>query len=402
MPLLRKRFAFTILTLLIIVLIAGVAVFFAKGYRVSPSTGTIAGTGIMSVKSLPDQASVYLDGHLTSVTDGPINSLQPGDYGVKIVKEGYIPWEKKITVKEGLVTQVKATLFRAIPTFYPMTYSGAVSPLLSPDQLKMSYIVPNNSDPNPTTAKKSGVWVWQMPTNNNLGFAQGEQNRQIVVAGDRDYTQAAFRWSPDSTQLMVTFPNQTLLLETDRLNDPPRDITPTKSATVRTWDETESKNRLAKLQLIKDPVLRKTASDSASLKWNIEDSKILYQKPNSQTVTVADLTTDKSYELPASQSYQWLPTGDHLVMLEYDLKDQSKIRVAIDEATKSGQIAKTTFPVVKLSIIEYDGQNKSEIYVGNLDPETVIPWADSSRVVSISSLPTATASQPNLYGINLK
>jgi hypothetical protein len=98
MPILRKRFLFTLLTLLVIISIAGLAVFFAKGYRVSPSTGTIAGTGIISVKSIPDQASVYLDGHLTSVTDGPINSLQPGEYSVKIAKEGYIPWEKKITV----------------------------------------------------------------------------------------------------------------------------------------------------------------------------------------------------------------------------------------------------------------------------------------------------------------
>jgi hypothetical protein len=402
MPILRKRFLFTLLTLLVIISIAGLAVFFAKGYRVSPSTGTIAGTGIISVKSIPDQASVYLDGHLTSVTDGPINSLQPGEYSVKIAKEGYIPWEKKITVSEGLVTQVEATLFRAIPTFYPMTYSGAVSPILSPDQLKMAYIVPNNDDPNPTTAKKSGVWVWQMPTSNNLGFTQGEQNRQIVVAGDRDYTKAVFRWSPDSSQLMATFPNQTLLLEADRLNDPPRDITPTKAATIKTWDETESKNRLAKLQLITDPGLRNTASNSATLKWNVEDTKILYQKPNSESMTVTDLTTKKSYDLPAAQNYQWLPTGDHLIMLEYEPKDQAKIRQAVDEATRSGQIAKATFPVVKLSIIEFDGLNKSEIYVGNLDPETVIPWADSSRVVAISSLPTATASQPNLYGINLK
>lgn len=402
MPLLRKRFLFTILMLLVIGLIAGLAVFFAKGYRVSPSTGTIAGTGIMSVKSLPDQASVYLDGHLTSVTDGPINSLQPGSYGVKIVKEGYIPWEKKIEVREGLVTQVKATLFRSIPTFYPMTYSGAVNPLLSPDQLKMAYIVPNNGDPNPTTSKKSGVWVWHMPTSNNLGFSQGEQNRQVVVAGEVDYSQASFRWSPDSTQIMVTFTDRTLLLETDRLNDPPRDITPTKAATIQTWDETESKNRLAKLQLIKDPALRSIASDSASLKWNIDDTKIVYQKPNTANMSVADLLTNKIYDLPAAQSYQWLPTGEHLVMLEYDNQEEDKVRAAVNEATRSGQIAKATFPAVKISVLEYDGLNKSEIYFGNLDPETVYPWADGYRVVAISSLPTATASQPNLYGINLK
>lgn len=401
MPLLRKRFVFTVLTLLVIGAIAGLAVFFAKGYRVSPSTGTIAGTGILSVTSLPDQASVYLDGHLTSVTNGPINSLQPGTYDVRIVKEGYIPWEKKVIVREGLVSQVKATLFRAIPTFYPMTYSGAVNPILSPDNLKLAYIVPNNSDPNPTIAKKSGVWIWQMPTSGNLGFTQGEQNRQIVIAGGIDYSQAAFRWSPDSTQLMMTFPDRTLLIDIDRLNDPPRDITPTRISTVRTWDETESKNRLAKLQLIKDPVLRKTASDSAMVKWNAEDTKLFYQQENN-SYKVADLATNQSYDLPAAQSYQWLSTGEHLVMLEFDQQVEDQTRPVVDQATRSGQIAKSTFPAVKISVIEFDGANKSEIYFGNLDPETVFPWADASRVVAISSLPTATASQPNLYGINLK
>lgn len=402
MEILRKRFVFTLLTLFVIALIAAVAVLFAKGYRVSPKTGTIAGTGILTVTSLPDQASVYLDGHLTSVTNGPINSLQPGEYDVKIVKEGYIPWEKKIPVKEGLVTPVKATLFRAIPTFYPMTYSGALKPTMSPDNLKLAYVVPNNSDPNPSIAKKSGVWVWQMPTSNNLGFTQGDQNRQVAVAGSLDYTQATFRWSPDSSQIMVTFPNQTLLLETDRLNDPPRDITATVASTTKSWDETESKNRLAKLDLIKDPVLRKTASDSASLKWNIDDTQILYQKDQTSPYMVTDLVTTKTYPLPQAQSYTWLPTGEHLIMLEYDPKEKDKLDATVNEATKSGQEVKAQFPATKISIIESDGANKSEIYYGNLDPQTVFPWADSSRIVAISSLPTATASQPNLYGINLK
>jgi hypothetical protein len=119
-------------------------------------------------------------------------------------------------------------------------------------------------------------------------------------------------------------------------------------------------------------------------------------------MSVADLLTNKSYDLPPAQIYRWLPTGEHLIMIEYDRNEEDKVRAAVDEATRSGQIAKATFPAVKISILEFDGTNKSEIYFGNLDPETVYPWADSSRIVAISSLPTATASQPNLYGINLK
>src|SRR5581483_5211609 len=98
-----KRFIFTIVTLIIIIAIASVAVFLAKGYRFSPKTGSITGTGILSITSMPDQASVFLDGHLTTATNTNINSLIPKEYDVKITKEGFIDWEKKVQVKEGLV-----------------------------------------------------------------------------------------------------------------------------------------------------------------------------------------------------------------------------------------------------------------------------------------------------------
>lgn len=54
-----KRFIATLVTLLIIAVGAGGAVLLAKGYRLSAKTGTISGTGIISVTSIPDQASVY-------------------------------------------------------------------------------------------------------------------------------------------------------------------------------------------------------------------------------------------------------------------------------------------------------------------------------------------------------
>ena len=59
MVMVSKRFLLTVLILIIIAVGAGIAVFFTKGYTVSPSTGTILGTGIISVTSIPDQASVF-------------------------------------------------------------------------------------------------------------------------------------------------------------------------------------------------------------------------------------------------------------------------------------------------------------------------------------------------------
>src|SRR5687767_12557468 len=120
-----KRFLLTILILIIIALGAGVAVFFTKGYRVSPETGMITGTGIISVTSVPDQASIFLDERLIGATNDNIKSLPPKDYLVTIKKDGYIPWQKTVAVTQGLVTDIKATLFRSIPTIYPLTYTGA-------------------------------------------------------------------------------------------------------------------------------------------------------------------------------------------------------------------------------------------------------------------------------------
>jgi hypothetical protein len=110
-----KRFLFTILSLLVIAVAAGIAVFLAKGYTFSTKEGAIVGTGIVSITSQPEGASVYIDGHLTTATNATIDHLSPKEYDVKIIKDGFIPWEKKVEVKEGLVSDLKITLFPAIP-----------------------------------------------------------------------------------------------------------------------------------------------------------------------------------------------------------------------------------------------------------------------------------------------
>lgn len=384
----NKQVIFTVVTLVVIAVGALGAALIAKGYRLLPNQNStdqiIAGTGILSIASVPDQATVYLDGHLTTATNTNINSLQPRSYEVRITKEGFIPWQKKIEVKEGLVTQVKATLFRAIPSVYPLTYSGAQNALLSPDGQKVVYLVPEVKEGNVIERRKGGIWVWEM-SEKPISFARGGEPHQVALSTGIDLTQAQLEWSPDSSQILVNLPNQHLLLDANRLNDPPRDVTAVLTSTTGGWKTEQAAKDKAKLALIKDLELKKTASESAVLRWAPDETKLMYSKDGKVDFKVVDLEKGKTYDLPKADHYSWLPKSEHLLLIESSPKQKDD-----------------NFPSGKIAVVEFDGNNRSDIYFGNFDPSSVFVWPDNSRLVIVSSIATPTASEPNLFGINLK
>src|SRR3989338_2793534 len=263
-----KRFIITIVTLLVIAVVAGIVILLAKGYTFSPKEKRIVGTGIITVSSEPDAASVYIDGHLTTATNATVPSLPPKDYSVKVVKEGFIPWEKQVSVKEGLVTAIKITLFPAIPTIYPLTFTGVDNATLSPDGSKLAYIVPGST-------KKGGIWVWTQMRNQPISFVRSSEPHQVAQNTITDFSKATLKWSADSKQVLATTGGNNYLLDFDRLNSDPRDITPLLQATLKSWDEdTQNKNALRVLA-IKDINLRQIASGSANARWSPDETKFM-------------------------------------------------------------------------------------------------------------------------------
>lgn len=357
-----KKFLITIATLLIIGLAASLAIFLAKGYTFSSKEKRIVGTGILTVSSEPDSASVYLDGHLTTATNATIPSLSPKTYSVKIVKEGFIPWEKTVAVKEGLVTPVKVTLFPAIPTIYPLTFTGVANPLLSSDGGKLLYMV--------SSGKKAGVWVWGMGKNQPLSFARNSEPHQIASSVIVDFSKATFRWSPDSTQILATIGTTSYLLDSGKVNNEPQDITAVLQATLKAWDDDTKITEDAKINAIEDLNLRKIASSAAILRWSPDETKFMVEDERIYDTKEAD----KVFDLPKAKVHFWLPDSRHVILVE-------------DNA---------------ISLVDYDGSNKAVIFAGSFLDGFVFPWPDSSRLVIINSLPTPTASEPNFYGINLK
>lgn len=372
-----KRFVLTLATLIIIGGAALVAVFLTKGYSFSPESGRIVGTGIVSVTSLPDGASIYIDGHLTSATNTNISNLPPKNYKVKITKEGFIPWEKEVKVLEGLVTEVKATLFPALPTIYPLTWNGVENPILSSDGEKLAFAVPFLQDGH--SRQKGGIWVWTM-SNQPISLARGGQPQQIVFStGGLDFTKSKIRWSPDSKSILVTLQEggaegeanqRNYLLPIDKLTSASdlRDLTPNIAATLKDWDEEQKLKEKARLELIADAKVREIASSSAQIKWAPDEKKFLAE------AKVYDLEEGEEYVLPQALNYIWLPNSKHIVLVQ----------------------------VGKIAIAELDGGNVAEIYAGNFEGTNIFPWPDSSRLVILTSYATSTASKPNLFGINLK
>src|SRR3989344_812285 len=374
-----KKFVITIATLIIIAIAASVAIFLAKGYTFSAKEKRIVGTGIITISSEPDSASVFIDGHLTTATNATISSLPPKSYSVKVVREGFIPWEKQVSVQEGLVTPVKVTLFPAIPTIYPLTYNGVASPTLSPDGSKLAYVVPVSA------GKKAGVWVWTQTSNQPISFARSAEPHQITQNIIADFSKAFLRWSGDSKQVLATVGNNNYLLEADKLNSEPRDVTPILKATIQTWEEDSKSKNEARVLTVRDAAIRQIASSSADVRWSPDETKFMVVEEgipetksgetlSTETAKVFDLENKKEYQLPPAKVHTWLPDSRHIVLIE--------------EGT--------------ISVADLDGTNKAVIYAGSFLDSFVFPWLDSSRLVIISSFPTPTASEPNLYGINLK
>lgn len=376
-----KRFLITIITFLVIAAVASLAILLAKGYRLGSSQKgkIVSGTGIISVTSQPEGAAIFIDGHLTSATNTTISSLPPKSYEVKIIKDGFIGWEKKIIVKEGLISEVKVVLFPAIPTIYPLTYNGAVDPVLSPDGAKLAFTVPIATQSG-TLKQKGGVWVFTMASQQPISFNRSSGLRQLLPSSpELDFAKAKLKFSPDSKSLLVSLaePERNYIISADSttaLSDL-RDSTPTLGVTLRSWEEDQKARDEVRVLAIKNLKAQKIASAAAVLKWAPDETKFMYTADErSFLFKVYDLVDNKQYDLPQAINYTWLPDSAHLVLITDG----------------------------KVSVVEFDGTNQAIIYAGSFINSFVFPWPDSSRLMILSSIPTPTASQPNLFGINLK
>jgi hypothetical protein len=375
-----------------------IVVLYGKGYRFNFEKGRpdFNGTGLLVATSLPDGAQVFINGHLTTATDNTIN-LAPKSYNVKIVKEGYFPWEKNLVVKSEVVTKAEALLLPTAPKLESITNAGVENPVMDPSGTKLAFMVASQS-----AVKKRGVYVLDMSARPILTL----QSSSTQVADDTLYTfsEAQLAWSPDGAQLMATLSGQsTFLLDSKSFNQAPLDVTETMSSVNLTWQKLQEEKQKALRDTLKTKLKQIVMEDFSILSWSIDETKILYKAEkdatlpivkeprligvnsipeerniNKDSVYVYDIKEDRNYKILDSlpsfgKALNWFPDSKHLVYVH----DQ------------------------KVDIMEYDATNQTTVYAGPFVNDFVFPWPDGSKIVILTNLGNKNI-PPNLYTITLK
>ena len=426
-----KGFFISVAAFIFIVIGTILAIFWARGYRPDLKNGTFNGTGLLSANSFPTGATVYVDDKLTTATDNTIN-LAPGDYDVKIVKDGFITWRKKLKLSEELVTQTDALLFPAATNLNALTYIGAINPVPSSDGQKIAFCVASAS-----STLKNGLYILDL-SNRTLSFRS--EIKQISNNDSFDFSKADWIWSPDSAQILAWYQDdqqniiQSVLLESNKMNDVLLDQTVNIPTILADWQlelDLKYKERLGKLPKKLKPIL---TNNTTALYWSPDETKIMY------TATASATITDKLIPaLPASntQSQQRNLKPGNIYL--YDLKEDRNFLVTegkLPDLVSPGPVTpKSTHDLIKdirdqyspifiqnaqwytdskhivisqndkITIQEYDGTNKMTVYAGPLyqrpnDGTFVFPSPDGSKLVILANLNNDTP--PNLYAVSLK
>jgi len=131
--LIQRIIVSTIMTLAVIVIVAG-AIFFILGYRLDSAKGRFEQGALLQFESTPTGAEVKIDGKTISSRTSTKQSVIAGTHSFMVSRNGYHDWNKTLTLKAGTLTWldyirlVPTTLKSETVASYTSLYSEKASP----------------------------------------------------------------------------------------------------------------------------------------------------------------------------------------------------------------------------------------------------------------------------------
>jgi len=369
-------------------------VFYGRGYRLGFDKGRpdFLGTGLLVATSKPDGASVFINGHLATATSNTIN-LSPGEYSVKIFKDGYFAWEKKIKIQKEVVSKVDALLFPNAPKLESITNIGVRNPVQDPGKTSLAYAVASQS------ARKNGVYILDLTTRPILTL-QSSSNQVVDDTADL-FSSSSFSFSPDGAQLIATTSaNTSYLLNARTFNQNPKDVTNTLFNVGLSWDKELADKDKARIESLPKKLRKEITNNFKILEWSLDDSKILYEA--SSSATLPTIITPRLIGIDTTPEQRKLEKGQIFV---YDIKEDKNYKIEVKSSKNLHWYPDSAHLIYvvdqKIDIMEFDGGNRTTIYAGPFVDSFVFPWPDSTKVVILTNLGNPNI-LPNLYTIVLK
>ncbi|MGI5828229.1 MAG: PEGA domain-containing protein [Patescibacteria group bacterium] len=435
-----------------------IAIRWAQGYRFNMSKKVIEGTGLLVANSEPKGASVFIDDKLRSATDDTLH-LPPGQYKIRLEKEGYHTWEKTLQVEKELVTQTNAKLFPAVPNLSALTVNGAFDAHPSPDGNRIAFKTASGS-----ARTKHGIWVLNL---NDSPLKLG--STAIQIAQDTDsikFSEAQIFWTPNSSEILAYFnENRAYLLNATTQNKSQNliNVAFQLPMLISEWQQQlglEREKRIAKLPL----EMQKIATESATLLYfSPNEEKLLYTATESATIPQnlipplpAVNSQPQTRELTSGSIYVYDLKEDTNFLLKADAFDNEALEKIIttyslpEEVLNDTLPTSTAFPAITptpktagvpqsilsklqgvqaqyspvyslkylqwfpnsshliyvekngISIMEYDGTNKVTVFPGVFAEDFTYPWPNGQKLVLLTSLTTNPEIMVNFYSLNLQ
>ncbi|MFA5750044.1 MAG: PEGA domain-containing protein [Candidatus Shapirobacteria bacterium] len=372
---------------------------FARGYRFSLKNGfTLSSTGIISAVSRPKGASVYIDDQLVTATDDTIN-LSPGIYNLKINKDGFVPWQKTVTVKPETVYQADIQLFSAVPDLKPITLTGAINPSANVDNTKIAYSIASAS-----ATKDNGLYIIEtngLPISLIRGISHQISSNSTTI----NWSKFTFTFSPNSRQILATNKdkhlNYLLSLDTPINSQKLVDITNDMEKIEKDWQTQTSLIINAKLERLPKEIRPLVSTSSAKdIQPSTNEDKILYLAQIDGDIK-KDIITPPPAQSTQIQSRQ-VKKGNYYV---YDTKDDTNFLIGNSSNLQNPSWIPNSNNIIfvennNLKVVDYDGTNQQTLFASNFDINCVYPWNDGSKIVILTA-PYPTAPQ-NLYAISIK
>ncbi|MBP6942820.1 MAG: PEGA domain-containing protein [Candidatus Buchananbacteria bacterium] len=96
----RLRFVVFVIFFALFLITAPLVVLYTQGYRYNFNNNRVQRTGILIVSSVPRRADIYLNNekYAASQTPTKVEQLLAGDYEIRLEKEGYHSWRKRLPI----------------------------------------------------------------------------------------------------------------------------------------------------------------------------------------------------------------------------------------------------------------------------------------------------------------
>jgi hypothetical protein len=403
----KIRVLILLITILVVGSIGVLGTLYARGYRFDIKNKEIVPKGLLVIKSDPDAAQIFINGELKTVTNATI-SLEPGEYDVQVKKEGYLSWNKRLTIEKEIVTEATANLFRTAPSLSPMTFTPTYNPVVSPSITKIAYaIIPSDNVDSSTQVPQDKIGLWVMETVSlPLGFAR--EPRKVT---DGILSNANWKWSPDERQILLTTPTGSYLIDANEYTPQNQSVNINYriDQILETWEEELNTKLELKINRLPDDLSSILNRKTSSIAFSPDGDMVLYTASGSATIP-----DNLIKQLPGSSTQKQereIKDGKTYI---YDVKEDRnflitdfKVSIAPDNLNEKALLWFPTSRHVilseenKISIVDYDGTNKQEVYSGSYASPHAFPTASSQRLIILTNL-GAESAPLNLYSLSIK